>query len=250
MESGKDERDEEEQAFLPPSGLSNHAGVTHLPHNSRRTASRRTASWWWRLLLELTMAGAIVALIFFPPFPATNAIKRTPVPQLPRKIYTFHDNPRYMRGDMFFNESDTLHTLNHWIELSSGSRGYVVIKDADRFDLPDPYTVAIDRDNEGPGYMMSAFHQLHCLSYLAEHLQQGYAGINLTEKVAHHTAHCFNYLRQGIMCSADTTLEGKTEAGPGEGSEHECVDYDALLEWANNNSAYKWRGLLPDEAVL
>lgn len=131
-----------------------------------------------------------------------------------------------------------------------GSRGYVVVKDADRFDLPDPYTVAIDRDSDGPGYMMSAFHQLHCLSYLAVHLQQGYAGVNLTEKVAHHTAHCFNYLRQGIMCSADTTLEGKTEAGPGEGSEHECVDYDALLEWANSNSAYKWRGLLPDEAVL
>ena len=53
------------------------------------------------------------------------------------------------------------------------------------------------------------------------------------------------------MCNADTTLEGKTEAGPGWGSEHECVDYDALLMWANKNSAYKWRnGLLPGEAVL
>ncbi|KAK7927302.1 hypothetical protein PG985_004300 [Apiospora marii] len=239
MDSRKSEHDEEEQAFL------DHAGISPKPHSSRRTAT-----WWWRLLLELAMASTIVLLLFFPPFPRRNTIKRIPVPQLPRKIYTFHDDPKYMRGDMFFNESDTLHTLNHWIELSSGSRGYVVIKDAERFDLPDPYTVAIDRENEGPGYMMSSFHQLHCLSYLAEHLQQGYAGVNLTEEVAHHTAHCFNYLRQGIMCSADTTLEGKTEAGPGEGSEHECVDYDALLEWANSHSAYKWRGNLPDEAVL
>jgi hypothetical protein len=29
------------------------------------------------------------------------------------------------------------------------------------------------------------------------------------------------FMLWGIMCSADTTLEGKTEAGPGEGSEHE-----------------------------
>lgn len=111
--------------------------------------------------------------------------------------------------------------------------------------------MAHDRYTDGPGYMMTVFHQLHCLSYLAEHFQQGYGGIELDEEVAHHSAHCFNYLRQGIMCSADTTLEGKTDAGPGEGSEHECTDYDALLEWANTHSAYRWReGLLPEESIL
>lgn len=99
--------------------------------------------------------------------------------------------------------------------------------------------------------MVTVFHQLHCLSYLAEHWQRGYMGVNLTDEVAHHTAHCFNYLRQGIMCSADTTLEGKTAAGPGEGSEHECTDYDALLKWANENSSMKWRqGLLPADSIL
>jgi hypothetical protein len=170
---------------------------------------------------------------------------------------------------MWFNASLTMHTLHNWIELSSGelcvirlwrpllirvlpgSRGYIVLNDHTGYDLPEPYTVALDRYTDGPGYMMTVFHQLHCLSYLAEKFQRGYAGTNLTEEVAHHAAHCFNYLRQGIMCSADTTLEGKTDAGPGEGSEHECTDYDALLKWANEHSAMKWReGLLPEEAVL
>jgi hypothetical protein len=127
----------------------------------------------------------------------------------------------------------------------------VVVSNPGRYDLPEPYTVPLDRYTDGPGYMMTVFHQLHCLSYLAEHFQRGYAGVNLTEEVGHHASHCFNYIRQGIMCSADTTLEGKTEAGPGEGSEHECVDYEALLEWANENSAMKWReGLLPAESIL
>jgi hypothetical protein len=121
--------------------------------------------------------------------------------------------------------------------------------------------------------MLSAFHQLHCLvrphptspqpprlttnpthphqSYLVRHFQQGYNGTPLTQEVAHHSAHCFDYIRQALMCAGDTTLEGKTEAGPGWGSVHECVDYDALLDWANENSAEKWRnGLMPGVSIL
>ena len=122
--------------------------------------------------------------------------------------------------------------------------------DSSPYDLPEPYITALDRHNDGPTYMMSVFHQLHCLSYLAVHFQQGYGGVELEKEVAHHSAHCFNYIRQGIMCNADTTLEGQT-GSPGEGSEHECVDYDALLDWANENAAMKWRnGLLPDDSTL
>lgn len=88
-------------------------------------------------------------------------------------------------------------------------------------------------------------------SYLVQHFQQGYGGTNLTQEVAHHSAHCFDYIRQALMCAGDTTLEGKTEAGPGWGSVHECVDYDALLGWANEHSGEKWRnGLMPGESVL
>lgn len=117
--------------------------------------------------------------------------------------------------------------------------------------LSDPYTVAINRTSDGPAYMISLFHQLHCLSYIVAHYQEGYAGTKLTDEVAHHSAHCFDYLRQAIMCAADTNLEGETEAGPGWGSKHMCTDYDALLAWANENSAMKWRtGLLPGVAIL
>lgn len=88
-------------------------------------------------------------------------------------------------------------------------------------------------------------------SYIVQHFQAGYGGVKLDKEVAHHSAHCFDYLRQSLMCAGDTNLEGKTEAGPGWGSRHECVDYDALLQWANKHGAMPWRtALLPDEAVL
>jgi hypothetical protein len=119
--------------------------------------------------------------------------------------------------------------------------------------------------------MLSAFHQLHCLvrspttssqtrpsskpdnlqSYLVQHFQRGYSGSNLTQEVAHHSAHCFDYVRQALMCFGDTTLEGETAAGPGWGHVHECVDYEALLRWANENSGEKWRNeLMPGDSIL
>lgn len=173
--------------------------------------------------------------------------------KVPRKIYTFFNDPRYTREDMFLNESTTLHTLHNWIPLSSASRGYIRSPPPGPYILSEPYEIALDRHNDGPGYMVSVFHQLHCLSYLAEHYQQGFGGVNLTQEVAHHSAHCFNYIRQALMCNADLTLEGKTEAGPGEGHEHECVDYDAVLAWANEEGrvGYRWRnGLLPEDSIL
>jgi hypothetical protein len=83
-----------------------------------------------------------------------------------------------------------------------------------------------------------------------EHFQTAYSGSKLSDEVVHHSAHCFDYLRQSIMCGADTNLEGLTKAGPGWGSKHQCADYDALLGWANERSANRWRGNLPEEATL
>jgi len=174
----------------------------------------------------------------------------SPVPRFPLKTYTFVQNPRYLHEDMFANTTDTLHTLHHWIELSADGRGYVKIENPEFFGLGEPYSSRVNESYSEPVYMVSAFHQLHCLSYLVEHYQAAINKTELTQEVAHHTAHCFDYLRQSIMCAADISLEGKTDAGPGWGSKHECKDYDALLKWANTHDVFKYRGLMPDESTL
>ena len=54
-----------------------------------------------------------------------------------------------------------------------------------------------------------------------------------------HLLHCFDYLRQGIMCAADSTLEAVDVDGTstdGWGSVHECRNFDALFEWAESNT--------------
>ncbi|KAI0435797.1 hypothetical protein F4803DRAFT_544376 [Xylaria telfairii] len=235
---------EEEEAFLSPSPSRNDTVCSQEGKGRRVTR-------YLRLILEVVMAIIIIALLVHIIHERAEA-NRTPVPRFSRKTYRFLPDPNYVRDDMLFNEQDTLNTLHSWLPLSSEARGYVQVPDyASYSTLGDPYTVAIDRTSDGPAYMMSVFHQLHCLSYIVDNYQRGYAGANLTKEIAHHSAHCFDYLRQSIMCAADTNLEGETEAGPGWGSDHQCADYDAVLAWANEHSAMKWRtGLLPGVAIL
>ncbi len=54
-----------------------------------------------------------------------------------------------------------------------------------------------------------------------------------------HIYHCFDYIRQAIMCSGDTTLEkGRTIDGKltrgvdGWGVAHECRDFDTIYTYA------------------
>ncbi|KAI2469843.1 hypothetical protein F4781DRAFT_201864 [Annulohypoxylon bovei var. microspora] len=237
-------QEEEEQAFLEQIPLDD-AG--EWPRERRPWK----ASQYFRLALELAMAVAIAVLL-------ANLIhkrvedRRTPVPKFPRKTYTFLPDPQYVPPDMLLSTPTTLHALHAWIPLSADARGYIHVPTYAHYPtLPAPFTVAVNRTADGPAYMMSVFHQLHCLSYVIAHFQAGYGGAALEDDVARHSAHCFDYLRQSVMCAADVNLEGETEAGPGWGSPHECVDYDAVLAWANANSAEKWRnGLLPGEAIL
>ncbi|KAL1859523.1 hypothetical protein VTK73DRAFT_7575 [Phialemonium thermophilum] len=240
----KREHDDEQEAFLEQATVHDDE-ARPLPHES----SRRTVAWYARWVIEALMAITIVALVVHR-LPDGRETRRSPVPALPRKMYTFVEDQGYVNEDMFFNTTTTLRTLHKWIDLSSDSRGYVQIKNPKSYDLPDPYIVAINRTSDGPAYMVSLYHQLHCLSYVIEHFQTGFAGVELTKEVAHHSAHCFDYLRQSIMCAADTTLEGDSGFGPGWGSRHECTDYEALLEWANENSALKWKKNMPDESTL
>lgn len=58
-----------------------------------------------------------------------------------------------------------------------------------------------------------------------------------------HTSHCVEYLRQSILCSADTSLEGETGAwaDAGWGQKHVCKDFDALMALGNDRAAWDLR---------
>jgi hypothetical protein len=66
----------------------------------------------------------------------------------------------------------------------------------------------------------------------------------------YHLDHCFEYLRQALMCAADSNLEDlvvdeKGEAtAPGWGTKRVCRDFEKLSRWST-----KWRAS-EDETIL
>jgi len=70
------------------------------------------------------------------------------------------------------------------------------------------------------------FHQLHCLAQirtswegLASMFEEDDVrhGLYLVGKTFPHVSHCLDYIRQGIMCAGDMTLEWPRQEGEGEG---------------------------------
>lgn len=109
-----------------------------------------------------------------------------------------------------------------WFSLTSSSFGYVRLGNSKRL------------------FMVTMFHELHCLRMLNLAFEPGYVESS-------HIKHCLDYLRQMALCSADLTLErgdfiqqdftiNKT------GETHRCRDWgkvyqvmdDNLHAWTNN----------------
>ncbi|RYN44532.1 hypothetical protein AA0114_g9922 [Alternaria tenuissima] len=86
-------------------------------------------------------------------------------------------------------------------------------------------------------YLLQAYHQLHCLrivraSYVALHRQE------VPPFPTHHALHCFDALRQHIMCHADNTpLYGHGDGMAGNGQMHQCRDWTSLRDYATKNTA-------------
>ena len=60
-----------------------------------------------------------------------------------------------------------------------------------------------------------------------------------------HMEHCFDYLRQAILCAGDTTIEWARESGDGQvdgqvdgwGVEHQCRSSKTIFDFTANNRA-------------
>ncbi|KAI1262687.1 hypothetical protein F5Y18DRAFT_149700 [Xylariaceae sp. FL1019] len=96
-------------------------------------------------------------------------------------------------------------------------------------------------------YTLSVMHQLHCLWSI----HQSFYTIlhkNPTEADMQdfpHIRHCFDYIRQALMCSADTSLEpvdlvlgGVT----GWNGTHICRDFSSVARWSEHHRTNNLRG--------
>lgn len=94
-------------------------------------------------------------------------------------------------------------------------------------------------------FTTSVTHQLHCL-YAVVAVYSGLTSHHELEEDHHwHMIHCFDYMRQAIMCSADMSLEGlettfpdKNGGSDGWDSKHVCKDWGAVRRRLESVRAY------------
>ncbi len=89
-------------------------------------------------------------------------------------------------------------------------------------------------------FLLSFMHQIHCLDVIRV------AYVTNRTTLVHGVEHCLRYLRQMVLCNADTTLEpteiglfnGNWEPGAsGVGSVHRCKDWTVLRRYMDDHPA-------------
>ncbi|KAK8049891.1 hypothetical protein PG994_011621, partial [Apiospora phragmitis] len=159
-------------------------------------------------------------------------------PRFTQQIKSFSPDPLYLpdnTSEFFTNE-----VKQKWLDLVPPGLGYLKINNSEKYDdLPKPLV------GYGENFVVttSITHQLHCLYAIAE----TYAAItsNNTQILMEtwHMNHCFDYLRQSIMCSGDVALEGEQTTFPegfdgsdGWDAKHVCKDYSEVYAYLEKNA--------------
>ncbi|TID26408.1 hypothetical protein E2P81_ATG00884 [Venturia nashicola] len=160
-------------------------------------------------------------------------------PSVPPKTKSFKHQSKFWSfedGD-FANVSvaEWRRTISEWKRIRPYGGGFLQVEMSEQNILPRP--IRLDVTKQVPMYSLSIFHQLHCLTAIfSDYVTIGEGEV--PKIPPSHTLHCFDYLRQAIMCYGDSTLEhvvsgkGRETLEYGYESPRMCKDFNAVLGYA------------------
>ncbi|EED15884.1 conserved hypothetical protein [Talaromyces stipitatus ATCC 10500] len=130
------------------------------------------------------------------------------------------------------SNDNRMEVRRNWDLLMPLGSGSVLIPDYKEHPLlGDPITD--DPIRSGPIFEASWTHALHCLYYTVDSYHQLILNGPSDEDNPYHAAHCFEYLRNNILCNLDMTLEGSmsTPSDKERGQPHVCRNRAEAIEW-------------------
>ncbi|SPO06899.1 uncharacterized protein DNG_09593 [Cephalotrichum gorgonifer] len=154
-------------------------------------------------------------------------------PRFTQRLVRFEPNYDFVPENMtrFLSEE----TLNRWLDLVPKGLGFLEIQDPSKYnDLPTPLEEYVNKTV----YASSMTHQLHCLHSIIDSHTRLALGWPVDPDYW-HVQHCFEYLRQSIMCYGDVALEGAETTFPdrkrggsdGWDATHVCKDYGEVYTY-------------------
>ncbi|TKA79592.1 hypothetical protein B0A55_03354 [Friedmanniomyces simplex] len=197
---------------------------------------RKLKRWITALsVLLILFAVALILTILHAALPYKNEINSTsPFPPLPSTRTTFTRNP-------LFAGPSSPQRDEAWSALLPPGDGFILLPNTTAQTTPHHLRPGKPHP-QGQIYDISLFHQLHCLANIRAHLLTLQAALDranrqeiydlLLKPQEEHVFHCFDYVRQALMCAGDMTVEwprteadGRRFAVDGWGITHECKDW-------------------------
>ncbi|OAL01129.1 hypothetical protein IQ06DRAFT_248016 [Phaeosphaeriaceae sp. SRC1lsM3a] len=144
--------------------------------------------------------------------------------------------PRTIYQHSKYVSSDEDEASEAWESILAG-HGVVAIEPEYAAAKSLPNTVVLPNSGGKLTYVIEAYHAIHCIAGIRKH----YMALDRNETKywsSGHDRHCFDALRQYVMCNIDDTLLktwGHRDAGHDQ--EKKCHDWDRLRQWAEERSA-------------
>ncbi|WQF87951.1 Putative mycotoxin biosynthesis protein UstYa [Colletotrichum destructivum] len=139
--------------------------------------------------------------------------------------------------------------LKAWGHLMPLGRGLVMVNST---GLPEMPGLNMSSPRGASGWTGIA-HQLHCL-YSTKHAFYDLYYNRTGDKTSplfgvgwqlEHLNHCWDYVRQTIMCNPDLTVEWRGEhEGTGWGYQRQCKDWGPIYDWLEKHRITNDRGIL------
>ncbi|KAI5361667.1 Putative mycotoxin biosynthesis protein UstYa [Septoria linicola] len=191
------------------------------------------------------------------------------VPEFPLSAQVWSNNSLYGPEDDIRDlpQAEIDQLMKRWKDLMPRGYGFVPVHEPEKYTLAPP----LQYDGLPPPdyyYSITVFHQMHCLDAILHTFVSDRTGFShgahdkREEQHFHHSRHilhCFDYLRQAIMCYGDTALEGAdpysiaegrdkvTIGTSGIGTTHMCKNYDDIKSYAEEHANPRWKRPLEKE---
>ncbi|KAK1565953.1 uncharacterized protein LY79DRAFT_529717 [Colletotrichum navitas] len=215
------------------------------PASAPRPARRRTfGSMFLLSLSNLISLSALLFLLVTRDGPKPCVMDKHPQWMAPEIPVT-----KVLEGEEMYTRPPDKDELKAWDHIMPLGRGLVMVNKTGLPDMP-----GLNKSSaRGTSGWTGIAHQLHCL-YSTKHafydLYYNRTG-DKTEPLfgvgwqLEHLNHCWDYVRQTIMCHPDLSVEWRGEQeGTGWGYQRQCKDWGPIYDWLEKHRITNDRGIL------
>ncbi|KAG9241670.1 hypothetical protein BJ878DRAFT_216452 [Calycina marina] len=117
-----------------------------------------------------------------------------------------------------------------WDTLVPLGAGYIRVPNPRQLNLSPSEPINDSGLGYAEKYQASVMHQLHCMGVLRHYSRAYERGLQPPSGMYLHVRHCIEYMRQAILCTADTTLEQANANGAfnAQDAMHQCRDWSLV----------------------